>query len=228
MAGGQGDGEVSVMTAEGMLEVIRALIAHKRDHPGDDLLSELLAAQEEDGDRLTEAEVTSMAFLLLVAGHQTTVNLIANTVHALLTHPDRLAALRADPVLLPRVIEEVLRYQSPSAIASLRYATEPMTIAGTTISAGDFVHISLLAANRDPSAFDDPDRFDPTRDTSGHLAFGHGIHHCLGASLARMQAEVAVGELVRRFPCLRLSEAASQWQYNPRHRGLLTLPVRLR
>ncbi|MEV7357629.1 cytochrome P450 [Kitasatospora sp. NPDC091276] len=228
-ADGGADGEVSVETAEGMADYLRALVDHKRTHPGDDLISELLAAQA-DGDRLTEAEITSMAFLLAIAGHQTTVNLIANGIHALLSHPEQLAALRADPALLPGAIEEVLRYESPFSIASLRRTTEPVTIAGTTIPAGEFVQIALLAANRDPAVFTDPDRFDITRpDATRHLAFGHGIHHCLGAQLGRLQAEVAFTELLRRFPALRLAEPAetAQWQDNPRHRGLLSLRLLL-
>ncbi|MFF3003240.1 cytochrome P450 [Kitasatospora sp. NPDC057940] len=223
------DGEVSVETAEGMADYLRALVDHKRTHPGDDLISGLLAAQA-DGDRLTEAEITSMAFLLAIAGHQTTVNLIANGLHALLGHPEQLAALRADPALLPGAIEEVLRYESPFSIASLRRTTEPVTIAGTTIPAGEFVQIALLAANRDPAVFTDPDRFDITRPDAGrHLAFGHGIHHCLGAQLGRLQAEVAFTELLRRFPALRLADPAepAQWQDNPRHRGLLSLRLLL-
>ncbi|MFJ2193890.1 cytochrome P450 [Kitasatospora sp. NPDC087861] len=226
---GGADGEVSVETAEGMADYLRALVDHKRTHPGDDLISELLAAQA-DGDRLTEAETTSMAFLLAIAGHQSTVNLIANGIHALLGHTEQLAALRANPELLPGAIEEVLRYESPFSIASLRRTTEPVTIAGTTIPAGEFVQIALLAANRDPAVFADPDRFDITRpDATRHLAFGHGIHHCLGAQLGRLQAEVAFSELLRRFPALRLAEpaAAAQWQENPRHRGLLSLRVLL-
>ncbi|MFG2094001.1 cytochrome P450 [Streptomyces sp. NPDC048612] len=229
VTGGEGDGEVSVPTAEAMLDRLRVLIEQKRAHPGDDLLSALVAARD-NGDRLTEEEVTSMAFLLVLAGHQTTVNLIANGLYSLLTHPGQLAAVRADASLLPRLTEEILRHESPFGIASLRYTTQSVTIEGTTIPAGEFVQIALLAANRDPKVFTDPDRFDLTRDASGHLAFGHGIHHCLGAPLARLQAEIAFGHVIRRFPALRLADPdrAPTWQDNPRHRGLLTLPVRLR
>ncbi|MFE4591873.1 cytochrome P450 family protein [Streptomyces laurentii] len=228
-AGGEGDGEVSVPTAEAILDRLRALVEQKRARPGDDLLSALVAARD-DGDRLSEEEVTSMAFLLVIAGHQTTVNLVANGFHALLTHPAQLAAVRADASLIPGLVEEVLRWESPFGIATLRYTTEPVTIEGTTIPAGEFVQIALLAANRDPEVFPDPDRFDVTRDSSGHLAFGHGVHHCLGAPLARLQAETAFTHLLRRFPALRLAAPAAPpaWQDNPRHRGLLTLPVRLR
>ncbi|MGW3045442.1 cytochrome P450 family protein [Kitasatospora sp. NPDC001159] len=221
----EGDGEVSVPTAESMLRHIQELLDHKREHPADDLLSGLLAARDGDS-RLTGPEITSMCFLLVLAGHQTTVNLIANGMLTLLDHPEQLAALRADPNLLAGAIDEVLRYESPFAIASLRYTTEPVVIAGTRIPAGEFVQLGLLAANRDPAAFPDPDRFDITRDGAGHLAFGHGIHHCLGAPLARLQAEVAFGRLFRRWPALRLAERPV-WQENPRHHGLLRLAVLL-
>ncbi|MER6528232.1 cytochrome P450 [Streptomyces sp. NPDC001508] len=126
--------------------------------------------------------------------------------------------------------QDEVRHESPFGIATLRYTTEPVTIAGTAIPAGEFVQIALSAANRDPDVFGAPDRFDITRDASRHLAFGHGIHHCLGAPLARLQAGIAFGHILRRFPGLRHAypHRAPQWQNNPRHRGLLTLPVRLR
>ncbi|RKT06140.1 cytochrome P450 [Streptomyces sp. 3211.6] len=231
--GEEGDGEVSVTTAEALVGHIRSLIAHKRAHPGDDLLTALIAARDA-GDRLGEQEITSMGFLLVAAGHQTTANLISNGVHALLTHPRELAALRADPSRTGAFIEEVLRHESPFSIATMRYATEPVTIGGTVIPAGDFVQIALLSANRDPAAFPDPDRFDPdrfdpSRPATGHLAFGHGIHHCLGAPLARLQAEIAFTALLTRYPNLRLATPAARplWWRNPRHRGLRTLPVLL-
>ncbi|UQX02355.1 cytochrome P450 [Streptomyces sp. RerS4] len=231
LSGEEGDGEVSPETAMAMAGHISALLAHKRAHPGDDLLTELVAARD-DGDRLSEQEITSMAFLLVVAGHQTTANLIANAVHALLTHPDRLAALRADPSLTGPLIEEVLRYESPFAVATIRYATEPVPLGGVTIPAGDFVQIGLLSANRDPAVFADPDRFDPDRfhparpDAGAHLAFGHGVHHCLGAPLARLQARIAVDALLRRHPRMTLT-AAPHWRHNPRHRGPRALRVLL-
>ncbi|MFD5421426.1 cytochrome P450 [Streptomyces sp. NPDC127069] len=226
--GEEGDGEVSVPTAEALVGHIRALLAHKRAHPGDDLLTALIHAHD-DGDRLSEQEITSMGFLLVAAGHQTTANLISNGVHALLTHPRELAALRADPSRTGAFIEEVLRHESPFSIATMRYAIEPVTIDGTTIPAGDFVQIAMLSANRDPAVFPDPDRFDPSRPAAGHLAFGHGIHHCLGAPLARLQAETAFTTLLTRHPTLRLATptTAPLWWRNPRHRGLRTLPVLL-
>ncbi len=233
--GGQGDGEVSVFTAESMLTYLRALLALKREQPDDGLLSALVAAGdegaegEEGEEALSEDEITSMAFLLVIAGHQTTVNLIANGVHALLTHPEQLAALQADMTLMPGAVEEILRYESPSALASLRYAAEPVGVGEATVSEGEFVQISLLGANRDPGVFAEPDRFDICRaDAARHLAFGHGIHHCLGAPLARLQAEIAFTHLLTRHPGLRLNEGhEARWQANPRHRGLLSLPLRL-
>nr|WSX51287.1 cytochrome P450 [Streptomyces sp. NBC_00974] len=230
LGGGQGDGEVSVFTAESMLAYLRALIALKREHPDEDgLLSALFAARDEDGDALTEDEITSMAFLLFVAGHQTTVNLLANGIHALLTHPEQLADLRADRTLVHGAIEEALRYESPSGLASFRYATETIEMTGATIREGDFVQICLLGADRDPAVFTEPDAFDIRRpDAARHLAFGHGIHHCLGAPLARLQAEIALTRLLERFPRLRAHEEhEARWQSNPRHRGLLSLPVRI-
>ncbi|MFI6471096.1 cytochrome P450 [Streptomyces sp. NPDC050516] len=228
--GGQGDGEVSVFTAESMLAYLRALIALKREHPDEGLLSALLQAREEGEEALTEDEITSMAFLLFVAGHQTTVNLIANGIYTLLTHPDQLAALQADLTLMPGAVEEILRYESPSGLASFRYTTEPVTAGGVTVDEGEFVQISLLGANRDPRVFADPDRFDISRaDAARHIAFGHGIHHCLGAPLARLQAEIAFTHLLARHPDLRLSEDhEARWQANPRHRGLLSVPLRLK
>ncbi len=210
-------------------DYLTGLVRSKRENPADDLLSALVQAQEED-DRLTDREVTSMAFLLLVAGHETTVNLIANGTYALLREPGQLAALRADPSLLPGAVEEFLRYEGPVNIATLRYTAEPVTIGGTEIPAGEFVHIALIAANRDPERFADQDRLDITRDAAGHLAFGHGIHHCLGAPLARLEAEIAFGLLLSRFPGLHLAEGddAVRWQHNIRFRGLSALQVRLR
>ncbi|MEU3500851.1 cytochrome P450 [Streptomyces hundungensis] len=233
--GGQGDGEVSVFTAESMLTYLRALLALKREQPDDGLLSALVAAGDEGAEgtegeeALSEDEITSMAFLLVIAGHQTTVNLIANGVHALLNHPEQLAALQADMTLMPGAVEEILRYESPSALASLRYAAEPVGVGEATVSEGEFVQISLLGANRDPGVFAAPDRFDIRRaDAARHLAFGHGIHHCLGAPLARLQAEIAFTHLLTRHPGLRLNEGhEARWQANPRHRGLLSLPLRL-
>jgi cytochrome P450 len=207
---------------------LTGLAAAKRAEPTEDLLSDLVHVSEE-GDRLSSAEVVSMAFLLLVAGHETTVNLIANSVLALLTAPDQLAALRADPSLLPGAVEEFLRFEGPINIATTRFTTEPIQVGEVEIPANEFVMVSLLSANRDGDRFGEPDRLDITRPTGGHLAFGHGIHYCLGAPLARLEAQIALGRLLDRFPALRLDgePAALRWRISTLIRGPRTLPVRV-
>jgi cytochrome P450 len=214
--------------SQSMSAYLRALIDTKRAAPADDMLSALVQTQE-DGDVLTEVELVSMAFLLLVAGHETTVNLIANSVLALLRNPDQLAALRADPRLLPGAVEEFLRYESPVNHATLRYTVAPTAIGDVTVPAGEFVMISLASANRDDARFSDGDSLDVTRSASGHLAFGHGIHFCLGAPLARLEGQVAIGRLVERFPNMRLAVDLDElrWRNSTLLRGLEHLPVRL-
>ncbi|HEY8373900.1 MAG TPA: cytochrome P450 [Pseudonocardiaceae bacterium] len=208
-------------------DYLQRLVAAKRAHPGDDLLSALVHTADA-GDRLTEAELVSMAFLLLIAGHETTVNLIGNGVLLLLQHPDQLAALRADPGLLPGAVEELLRHDGPVSISTLRYTLEPVRIGDVEIPAGEFVEVALGSANRDERRFDDPDRLDITRPTSGHLAFGHGIHYCLGAHLARLEGEVALRDLLDAFPDLALAVPAEElrWRNSLLIRGLEELPVR--
>ena len=209
-----------------MAAYLTELITEKRRTPTEDLLSDL-AHVSDDGDRLSHDELVAMAFLLLVAGHETTVNLIGNSVLALLRNPDQLAALRADPGLVPAAVEEFLRFEGPINIATLRFTTEPVRAGDVEIPAGEFVMISLLAANRDGDRFADPDRLDVTRPTGGHLAFGHGIHYCVGAPLARLEAEIALGALLRRFGTWALdSEPESlRWRESTLVHGLETLPV---
>jgi cytochrome P450 len=211
-----------------MAGYLAELIAAKRAEATDDLLSNLVHVSEE-GDKLSEVELISMAFLLLVAGHETTVNLIGNGVLALLERPDQLAALRADPSLLPNAVEEFLRFEGPVNIATLRFTTEPVRVGDVEIPAGEFVMVSLLAANRDGDRFAGPDRLDVTRPAGGHLAFGHGIHYCVGAPLARLEAEIALGKLVSRFGTLALDGPATslRWRDSTLMRGLHTLPVRV-
>ncbi|MGV9419349.1 cytochrome P450 family protein [Streptomyces sp. NPDC003674] len=194
--------------------------------PTDDLLSDLIRTTAEDGDRLSPRELSGMAYLLLVAGHETTVNLIGNGVHALLTHPDQLAALRADMSLLDGAVEEMLRYEGPVETATFRYAAEPLEIAGTAIEQGQSVMIGLTAADRDGGRYAEPDRFDIRRDTRGHLAFGHGIHYCLGATLARLEGRIAVGTLLERAPGLALDGSPGEWLPGMLIRGMRSLPVR--
>ena len=203
------------------------LIASKRDRPGDDLLSALVAVSD-DGDQLSEAELLATAYLLILAGYETTVNLIGNGILALLQNPTQLEMLRANPSCLPDAVEEFLRFDSPLNIATLRYTTEAILVGEVAIPSGEFVVIALLAANHDPDKFDEPDRLDVNRNPNAHLAFGHGIHYCLGAPLARLEAQIALGRLLDRFDRITLDNTATL-QYRPSTlmRGLTALPVRL-
>ncbi|MET7884669.1 cytochrome P450 [Streptomyces avermitilis] len=203
------------------------LIEDKRSTaPADDLLGDLIRTRAEDDDRLSGEELRAMAFILLVAGHETTVNLITNGVHTLLTHPDQLAALRADMTLLDRAVEEVLRFEGPVETATYRYAAESMEIGGTAIAEGDPVMIGLDAAGRDPARHPDPHVFDIHRAPQGHLAFGHGIHYCLGAPLARLEARVALRSLLERCPDLALDGPPGARLPGMLIRGVRRLPVR--
>jgi cytochrome P450 len=194
--------------------------------PGGDLLGDLIRTTAEDGDRLSVQELRGMAFLLLIAGHETTVNLIGNGVLALLTHPAQLASLRADMTLLDGAVEEMLRYEGPVENATFRFAEQPLEIAGTPIAEGDAVMIGLTAAGRDSARHPDPDRFDIRRDSRGHLAFGHGIHYCLGAPLARLEARTAIRSLLDRAPGLTLDGPPGDWLPGLLMRGVRSLPVR--
>ncbi|MFE9924199.1 cytochrome P450 [Streptomyces sp. NPDC005774] len=210
-----------------MLAFFTQLIADKRASPDDDLLSALIAVRD-DEDRLSEDELMSLAFLILFAGYENTVHLIGNSTLALLSHPDQLRALRADPNRLGGAVEELARYDGPVPLAIRRFPTEDITIGGVGIPAGETVLLSLAAAHRDPHRFTEPDRLDIGRDATGHLALGHGIHYCLGAPLARMETEVALAALLDRFPTLALDIAPDELRRRPsmRARGLLDLPVR--
>jgi cytochrome P450 len=207
------DPDSLVAGVTGLVTFCRELVEGKRREPADDLLSALVAVQD-GGDRLSEDELTSMIFLLVAAGHETTVNLIGNAVYALLTRPDQLAALQADPALLPDAIEELLRFDGPVQTTFTLRALEPLTLGGVRIAAGETVLPALLAANRDPSR-ECPHVLDVTREYTPHLAFGYGIHHCLGAPLARLEARVALGTLIRRFPDLRLAVPADSLRRRP-------------
>ena len=205
---------------------VRSLIAQRRVAPRDDLMTALVQA-EEAGDRLSTDELVAMVAILLIAGHETTVNLIASGALALLQHPDQLERLRQDPSLVPAAVEELLRYTSPVEMATERYAREPVEIAGTTIPAGDLVLAVLGAANRDEQRFDRPDSLDVAREPNRHLAFGQGAHYCLGAPLARLEGQIAFETMVRRLPRLRLDVPAAElrWRRGLFVRGLRALPV---
>jgi cytochrome P450 len=201
---------------------LEALLAFRRRTPGDDLLSALLAV-EADGDRITAEEVVDLALLLLLAGHETTVNLIGNGVLALLHAPDQLDLLRRTPDLVPGAVDELLRFDSPVQMTQ-RVAPEDVDLAGCRVRAGDEILLVLGAANRDPVVFADPHRLDVTRDARRHVAFGGGIHHCLGASLARVEGQVALSALLARFRHLELAGPPVR---RPTFtlRGLESLPV---
>ena len=209
-----------------MATYLTQLLADKRIRPGDDLLSSLATASDA-GDRLTDGELVAMAFLLLVAGHETTANLIGNGACALLRDRTQFDALRADPGGIPTAIEEFLRLCGPVGWATLRYTGEPVTIGETTIPEGELVYIAVAAANHDPDRYSTPRELDITRNIAGHLTFGHGIHFCVGAPLARMEATVAFTALLERFPRLALApDFTPSWQPSLLIRGLTELPVR--
>ncbi|MFD8499086.1 cytochrome P450 [Amycolatopsis sp. NPDC059657] len=202
------------------------LCEERRAEPKDDLFSALVQVQDEEG-ALSQRELVDTAFLLVVAGHETTVHLICNGMLALLRHPDQLAKLRADESLLPGAIEELLRYDGPISTSTLRFATEPVVIGDTEIPQGQLVLVSLLSANRDEERFGAP-ALDITRPGGQHVAFGHGIHYCLGAPLARAEGVIAFRHLLERFPALELAvpERELAWRPGLLMHGLTGLPVR--
>ncbi len=202
------------------------LIESKRQAPTNDLLSKLIQT-EEQGDKLSQSELLSMVFLLIVAGHETTVNLIGNGVLALLEHPDQMQLLKDEPGLIKTAVEEFLRYRGPIMIATQRWAREDLEFGGKHMAHGDHVLVALAANNRDDEEFANPDKLDITRQENRHLAFGKGIHYCLGAPLARLEGQIAIGTLVRRLPNLRLSVDPQTlvWRPGSLMMGLRTLPV---
>ncbi|MGW5942527.1 cytochrome P450 family protein [Streptomyces celluloflavus] len=220
--------EAAQAAAEAMAKYLDGLIDGKRAADDDDLLSALIRTSDEDGDQLSPGELIGMAFLLLVAGHETTVNLLSNGVRALLRHPDQLAALRADYALVDNAVEEMLRYDGPVETATWRFVAEPVEIGGTLIPAGEPVLVALASASRDPERFVAADDFDITRETRGHVAFGHGIHFCLGAPLARLEARIAIRTLLDRCPDLAMDTDpdALTWRTGMLIRGPQQLPVR--
>jgi cytochrome P450 len=206
---------------------LQELFAERRAAPQDDLISGLLRARDE-GDALSEDEVFGTVVLLIVAGHETTVSLIGNGVLHLLRHPDQLARIRQDPSLLPAAIEELLRFDGPVERTLNRWAATDVKLGGQAIARGDLVIAIVAAADRDPERFANPDTLDVTRpELSRHLAFGRGSHYCLGAPLARLEAEIAFATLFRRLPALRLAldPAELEWRATPGFRRLVSLPV---
>jgi cytochrome P450 len=219
---------VAKQASDTVVGMLGALVEEKQDAPGDDLVSALISARDGD-ERLSQLELMSTIFQLIVAGHDTTTSLLGNSVVALLGDPGQLAALRADPAKVPAAIEELLRYDAPVPHSTFRYATEPVEVAGVTIPAGAQVIVSLAAANRDARHYADAEVLDIGRPDTRHLAFGHGIHFCLGAPLARMEGRVALESLVGRFPRLRLAVPVERLHWGHGDglvlRGLSELPV---
>jgi hypothetical protein len=217
--------------AREMVGHVHEQIARRRAEPADDLLTALVQVQEEDGDRLGADELVTMIITLVIAGHETTAHLIGNATRALLTHPDQLALLRADPDLWAGAIHELMRWCGPVQITRMRYAAEDVALGGVTIRQGEVVQPVLVSANRDPREYADAERLDVTRRPAGrgegHVGFGHGFHYCLGAALARQEGEVALRALVERFPRLALADDEPEWVPVPGMRRLARLPVRL-
>jgi cytochrome P450 len=202
---------------------LRGVLAERRAVSRDDLMSELIAV-EDGGDQLTDREIVTMCTLLLTAGNVTTTDLIGNGVWLLLRHPEQLQALRDDPSLITSAVEEILRCESP-VVQTTRIPMTPAAFGGCPIDRGESVLASLAAANRDPDRHAEPDRFDITRPDAHHHSFGGGAHFCLGAPLARLEAQLAIPALLQRFPRLRLADEPLEWRAIPGFRGLVRLPV---
>jgi cytochrome P450 len=210
-----------------LAEYTRELISRKRRRPKDDLISRLIAQSE--SERLSDEDLCSIVFVLLIAGQTATAQLIARGVYLLLANLESLAQVRAKPETLPAAVDEFLRHDPPLSVSAFRMASETLDIAGTTIPAGDIVLCSLASANNDAARFADPERLDVSRQDNPHLAFGHGIHRCLGASLAKVEAEIAIGSLLDRYPDPRLAVPPDElpWLELGIMRKLTGLPVRL-
>lgn len=201
----------------------RAIIARRRREPADDMITALIHARDED-DKLSEDEIVATCILLLFAGHETTTNLIGNGTYHLMRNPDEWRRMGEGPAVVKTGVEELLRYDGPVGAVPRVVASE-LDIAGTVLKEGDRVYALANAANRDPRQFPDPDRLDVTRRPNRHLAFGHGIHFCLGAALARIEAQIAFGEMTRRFPDMELATESFEWHDSLILRGLKKLPV---
>ncbi|SMF83440.1 Cytochrome P450 [Paenibacillus uliginis N3/975] len=203
--------------------------ANVRENPGDDMISQLIIS-EEQGDRLSEEELYGVVTLMIIAGHETTVNLIGNGVLALLEHPEQRKLLQEQPDLIHGAIEEMLRYNGPVEFSTSRWATEDFEFRGQMMKRGDLVIVALDSANRDPEQFNDPDIFDITRNKSKHLAFGKGIHLCLGAPLARLEGEIAINTLLRRFPNIELRSDIQELEWRPGMivRGVKEIPLSIK
>jgi cytochrome P450 len=204
---------------------LQRAIAERRAHPRDDLISAMIAV-EESGDQLNDTEIVTMCGLLLAAGNVTTTDLIGNGIWTLLRHPDQLQKLRDDPSLIKNAVEEILRFESP-VVQTARMPMNDLRIGECPVKRGESVFMFLAAANRDPAEYREPDSFDITREDVHHYSFGGGVHFCLGAPLARLEAQLAIAAAVQRFPKLRLAEEPLEWRALPGFRGLARLRVQV-
>jgi cytochrome P450 len=211
-----------------LLKMIERMAAERRTNPDDALITALVAANE-DGDKLSKDEIAAMIFLLLLAGHDTTANLIGTSTLALLEHPDQADRLREDASITGSAVEELLRFTTPVPCGAARILLDDVEIAGTTIPKGSSVLGMIISANRDESMFDEPDTLDLGRDPNRHLTFAFGKHFCLGNQLARLEGQIAIRALVERFPSMSLAVPRQQLRYKPTQslRGLRNLPLRL-
>jgi cytochrome P450 len=225
---GQDPGEVAEASRK-MVDYANALIDARRARPGEDMVSALVRVSDEDGDRLTQGEVVAMIFFLVVAGHITTIYSLGNAVYDLLTHPEELARLRADLSRMPAAVDELMRYNPASQVGTFRFTTADIPVGEVVIPAGQLLALSWAAANRDGTRFADADRLDLNRCPRGSMAFGHGIHYCIGVPLAKLQIEIALTRLLTRYPGLRLAVEPDQvrWEDSALLRGLAALPVSL-
>ncbi|WP_366295708.1 cytochrome P450 [Paenibacillus sp. AN1007] len=208
------------------VDYLQELITERRKHLQQDLISDLISIEEE-GDKLTEQELYALVFVLIIAGHETTVNLIGNGMLALLEHPQQKQLLMDDPDLIQAAVEEVLRFNGPAEINNVRWAAEDVEFQGIQIRQGDMMLVALSSANRDSSHYEEPDTFDITRKVNDHIAFGKGIHYCLGAPLARLEGEIAINALLQRLPEIRLNTELELLEWRPGMiiRGLKAFPV---
>ncbi|MCY4136150.1 MAG: cytochrome P450 [bacterium] len=226
--GARGVGDRRARAQQGLVELaayLGDLVAHYRQHPADNIISNLVDASEGD-DSLEDPEIVANCVLFLFGGHETTTNLIGNGIRVLLNHPGQLQKLREDPSLIKPAVEEILRFDGPSKM-EVRTLADEVEMGEKTLPAGDMVYLVQHAANRDPDAFDQPDRFDIARDPNNHIGFGFGLHFCLGASVARLEGTIALEALVRRLPNLELGSEPEVWVPTMLSRGLEHLPVSL-
>ena len=220
--------EVVEAASNSVIAYAQASIESKRANPTDDMLSALVRGRD-GGDRLTQDELVSMFFLIIMAGHVTSMHTLTNAIHSLLTHPQELAKLRADMSLMPVAIDELIRFDSGVAVGTFRFTKEAITLGEVTIPAGEILALSMNSAHRDSTKYPDADRLDVNRCPKNHLGFGHGTHYCVGAPLAKIQLEVALTKLLTRFPDLKLAAdpESLEWEHGALMRGLVRLPVSL-